>query len=707
MKDAVLSRIVVPEMEWLENSTPNPQALEMSDFPQAHWWWLLDSQQGGNKFAQRSRSLILSAADGFRRDGASALIDGFTPGILSSAFIERGSSLETQDVVEQDVDEESKKIFALLKVLTGNEDIVAPVLPSGAQCAKPDPNLTPSVEDVAAQDQAKVVIGVIDDGIAIANRAFRLSDSEEKGPETTRVVSLWQQDADCVQQDGGPVFGRAYSKLEIDAALATASENGLINEQKVYRRLGLRMRGQPPGRFPGNVTHGTHVTGLAAGEIQQHRDVKDSINASPQHFPIVAVNLPTGIVSDTAGSFLASAVILGIQHIIETAQMIEGDRRVPIVINLSFSLQGSGMGGARLIAQYIDTVIEASRQQGRTVIFVLPAGNNFQDSLVGRMTIPAHAHGTALFEISPDNSATTFVECVVERRKRISLLSDFRLELISIENGVLGDDVPGQVNLRSSWRLEETLGDQIRVKSGVYHGFRLDRPFDPTDIDNAMGQEVITLALPAHMPRSGEASNSIAGAWTIKLHNRSDSDATVTVRILRNDDPLGDWTRQSAKLLNPQEPFTTTCQISQSYTLNAIAVGSSAVVVGARYANAPVLSPYSSSGPITPLDGGADKAGVTLHAPADRSASEPGLLGPAAISDTQNGRSKAQSGTSVAAPLVSRWFVNYLIRNEGATTAEAVAAILTVATQAPTPDDTVDKDGSRTGIGGLTHKLAG
>ena len=467
------------------------------------------------------------------------------------------------------------------------------------------------------------------------------------------------------------------------------------------------MRGQPPGRFPQNVTHGTHVAGLAAGTIQQHRCVWDNINAAPEEFPIIAVNLPTSIVSDTGGSFMAAAVVLGIQHILETAKKINGNEDVPVVINLSFALLGSGMGGARLISRFIDDAIESWRQEGRTLIFVLPAGNNFQDALVGELEIEANAKGTIEFEIDPSNRTSTFIEFVVETQKEITTTSDFRLELESEARGTVRDGPSEKIKLRSSLFLKDRNSRSGEIKAGVYYGFRIDAPSASAQIDQAVGREIITLALPPHKNADGKESNETAGKWTATLENISAPNAKVTVRMLRNDDPLGNQQQQTARLLNGKTADPNTCKITQNYSLNAIAASGSSVIVGASYVNREAMSPYSSAGPITPLDGGTDTPGVTLHAPADRNETERGLLGPGAISDTQNGRSKSMSGTSVAAPLVSRWFVNFLSQNKGATRADALKAILKDAKRGPHSSAKDKKNTARTGVGGLSTRLAG
>ncbi|WP_299628864.1 S8 family serine peptidase [uncultured Tateyamaria sp.] len=692
-------------MAWRENAPPPVDTLALSDFPQAHWWWLLDTQSPGRSVAGDATGLLLSAAslsdfkefDAF--DEVTTLFQGFGPdaaqvaltGGANRAFLSTLSAPAAEDGPSSGVAE----IDQLLEVLTGNEDLIVPILPGPAQC---DPTTGHDTVELAEEEDVSVIVGIIDDGIAIANSVFRV---EEGGAHKTRVVSLWQQDAKCAKTSANQPFGRILRKDKINQALEDATVAGRIDEVKFYRDQDLGMGGRAPGSFRNNATHGVHVAGLAAGTVAQSPGTVDCITESPEKFPIVAVNLPTSIVSDTSGSFMATAVILGLQHILETADAISGDRPVPVVINLSFALLGSGMGGANLIAQYIDQAVEAWQLRGKTLIVVLPAGNNFQDDLVGTLTVPPNSTGTAEFEIDYTNETSTFVEFVVENTKSLSAASDVRLELRSSEQGVVRAAPAGRARLRSSFYLED---DKSQITAGVYYGFHLDGPMHGTSMGAATGREIITLALPPNRPSDGGRPLGVHGKWTATLHNFGATQANITVRILRNDDPVGDNARQTARLLDRKDGDHPTCRITQDYTLNAIAKSAAAVVVGASYVDDDEMAPYSSSGPIVPLGGAVAIAGVDLHAPADRNAGTPGLLGPGAISASQNGRDKAMSGTSVAAPLVSRWLVNHLSANNTATHAEAVQCLMQAATRAPLPNQ---GDGTRTGIGGLPKRLAG
>lgn len=702
-------------MRWIKKPAPASDELDLSDFPQAHWWWLQDKDRGTTPEADDANGLILSYAalsgdtERLLNFFAALSFNGFTDEAVRVTLSENANNIFGNPDVraekavlarrENDQEDQPDDVIEALKVLTDNEAIVAPILSGDAQCeVGQDP--TEPWEPKAAD--AKVIIGVIDDGIAIANGVFRTSSETAGEPDTSRVHSLWQQDAKCVKSSADQPFGRIYLKDEIDEALSDATHDGNLNETEFYRHLDLGMRGEPPGRFPGNLTHGVHVAGLAAGTVRQAREVTDNINAEPEKCPILAVNLPTAVVRDTAGSFMAAAVVLGIRNILETAEQINGD--APVVINLSFALLGSGLGGANLIARYIDVMTEQWKKKGRTLVVVLPAGNNYNDALVGQMTVPAGGTGPARFEIDATNASPTFVEFVVEKQKAFTGLSDVRLELVSDKQGTVRTAPTAPSEMRSSWTLWANPNVDKDLRAAVYYGFRFEEQADPAM--GLQGREVVTLALPPNRSKDGHGTLDVNGVWTARLHNSTSENLDFTVRILRNDDPVGDALRQSARLLNPEEPDGAAMTITKESTLNAIANSSSAVVVGGSYVSHDGMTTYSSSGPTTSLVGGNSSAGVDVNAPSERNHGTHGLLGPGAITDTHDGRSKRLAGTSVAAPLVTRWLANYFATNAGATSETAIAALKAVAIALPRPDVPTGQTEKRTGEGSLPKKYA-
>ena len=138
----------------------------------------------------------------------------------------------------------------------------------------------------------RVVIGVIDNGIAFAHERFRNSGG-------TRIEHLWQQEF----PKPGP--GTKITRAQIIAELAAA--NG--DEDQVYRRLGnLSYAADGYKPLARRRSHGTAVLDLAAGA-----DPADDV----QNLPIIAVDMPDDAVGDPAGSTLRVNAYLGLVFIMK------------------------------------------------------------------------------------------------------------------------------------------------------------------------------------------------------------------------------------------------------------------------------------------------------------------------------------------------------------------------------------------------------
>src|SRR4029453_5113477 len=156
----------------------------------------------------------------------------------------------------------------------------------------------------------RVVIGIIDSGIAFAHERFRISGG-------TRIEYLWQQEYPK------PGAGTEITRGQINTALAAA--NG--DEDLVYRRIGnlsYAVDGFKP--LARRRSHGTAVIDLAAGE-----DPVDDV----QNQPIIAVDMPDDAVGDPSGSTLRVNAYLGLVYIMnKVAAMLTPGETLPVVVNL-------------------------------------------------------------------------------------------------------------------------------------------------------------------------------------------------------------------------------------------------------------------------------------------------------------------------------------------------------------------------------------
>ncbi|MGH7004943.1 MAG: hypothetical protein ACREIP_13435, partial [Alphaproteobacteria bacterium] len=89
----------------------------------------------------------------------------------------------------------------------------------------------------------KVLVGVVDDGIAFAHERFRKRRAD--GTEETRVEYVWVQDGEIELPNSPVPYGREIRKgvqgpkPGIDALIGDCTHNGFLDEDELYLRAGL------------------------------------------------------------------------------------------------------------------------------------------------------------------------------------------------------------------------------------------------------------------------------------------------------------------------------------------------------------------------------------------------------------------------------------------------------------------------------------
>jgi hypothetical protein len=133
----------------------------------------------------------------------------------------------------------------------------------------------------------RAVLGVIDDGLPFAHRAFLGTDGR------TRISHLWLQSARALPHDRVP-FGREITNGESHALRARYGPD----ERRLYRAAGAIDRSLPEvGRvLERHSTHGAHILGLAGGN-----DPRIPGPPLDDDVQIVAVQLPNTVAWDTSG----------------------------------------------------------------------------------------------------------------------------------------------------------------------------------------------------------------------------------------------------------------------------------------------------------------------------------------------------------------------------------------------------------------------
>ncbi len=503
--------------------------------------------------------------------------------------------------------------------------------------------------------ESALVLGLIDDGLALAHQHFRSTAG------TTRIAYYWRQDG--YGQGLRPAnmgYGREFTATRINAALAEATDAaGQVDEAAVYSDLGLSTLGRlwVGGRtqfhaLDTSVSHGTHVMDLAAGPydtLARLSNPPHDLDAPPSwHIPgdaastapIVAVQLDYRTVEDTSGGSMSVHILDALIYILSRCKP-----DAEVVVNISFGALAGPHDGSSLLERAMDDLIEASA--GRLHI-VTAAGNSYQQRGHANLTLSAGESRTIDWFVSPDDATPSFVEIWLPPQA-----SGVEISLTPPAGAPLPALAPGQSRL-----LVDADGQVIGAV--IY-------PHPPaTGLDGTC----ILLALqPTTSPRAGEPI-APSGSWRITLAQTATDSVTIDAYIERDDTVVGTRTgaRQSrfedadydleSFVDDPLNPSL----IRRSGSFNDIATGARTLSVGGVRIRDGSWAPYSARWPdpdaarnIRPnVQKVPDRDGFS-----DECAAMPGLLAAA----PRSGATVRMVGTSAAAPQVTRRIVNTLAAN--------------------------------------------
>jgi len=469
------------------------------------------------------------------------------------------------------------------------------------------------------------IVAVIDDGLAFAHERFRGRNGQ------TRFKYFWNQDDTTgIGQPADFQSGREFSESDINGLLAAwTGPSGIVDEDALYRQAGQKLVGR-------RVKHGTHVMDVACG--------MNPIDVTPQSPYLIGVQLPSRVTERTSGVFLTPAVRDAIHYIMKRGDQIADDTSsapLPIVVNISYGTIAGPHDGTGLLEATIDQMV-ASRATALRV--VLPAGNHYLARCHATFDLPAGASQMLSWRVQPDNKAGSFMEIWLPSLTAVGHVRpqvEMRITTPTRErSGWIG---PGQ---RWHWPND---GD-VRFRAVNYNPSgrrpRLFLAMAPTS----------DLSMP---PRTAPA-----GTWLVEVRNAG-GDVAVEAWIQRGDTPFGYplWGRQSRfedadyKRFDPAgRPWQDDTPPPNSYirrhgSINALATGQRSLVVGGFRRCDRTPSVYSGSGPTsTPVTIPPQRTGPDAAAAADDSPVLRGLL----AAGTRTGSVAAMSGSSVAAPQITR-----------------------------------------------------
>lgn len=515
----------------------------------------------------------------------------------------------------------------------------------------------PEVNDPGIGPQAggwpkdTVVVGIIDDGIAFAHERFR------KGIHDTRVQCFWHQDGDWDANFPTVSFGdeickgdRPDGRFGIDRLLRECTVGGSVDEDMVYRRAGLIDFSDANHKAAARrAAHGTHVLDLAAGA-----DMKESVT----NRPIIAVQLQSAVTADTSGAGLEDKLLEGIKYILERAAALSGTGgTLPVVINFSYGLIAGSKDGRSIVETAFDDFI------GKGVRIVLPAGNShLSRCYAGVRFKPRVARGrgsvwsteeppSLRWRVQPDDLTCSTLEIWLPQDGAQPPANDrVRLSIVTPSGEAspwLGETHNAIVGLQNDEGQIICLAHYYFVAESQRGLFRID--LSPT-------ARLQPAATPALAP---------SGTWEVRFQNVSfDTSDLVQAWIQRDDTPYGYplrgrqsyfdepcYVRFDAQGLEieDEDPNQPLCVVRRESLINAIATGSETIVAGGFSGREFRAVSYSAGGPIAH-----EKPDALLVS--DDSKVHSGIL----AAGSHSGSVVAFSGTSVAAPQLTRWIATEL-----------------------------------------------
>lgn len=478
----------------------------------------------------------------------------------------------------------------------------------------------------SAFDEKSVVLAIIDDAVAIDHPEFLDAIGQ------SRVGLWWDQTTNgFAASQGGAVPNFGYTLLKQDLPLVDTK--------------GLRAS-----------YHGTHVASLAGGRTspsyRARRDGFAVAAAAPldaaSDVAMAMVMLPNLTVADTSGGALGVNVLDAITFLLQNVPAA-----AHLVVNLSFGHHAGPHNGTSVLECALAELV--ANYKNRLTI-VLPAGNSFDSQCHASFDVEKNDHHTLTWRVLPEDKTPSYLEIWLPAGSQCD---------VTVTNPQ-GQVVAANIAMNNGC----TWPDGANVTGGVW----LD-----SNPANGNGKQMVLVAMAptisaASAPGATAKPTALHGDWTIQIHNRSDNKKIQEAHawVERDNSSFGrkNKGRQSylvdanrARERRATAPMPS--QITGYGSLNAIATGYAAVVVGAYEVRSGKASAYSGAG----TNSGSLRS-PDLAAPGEITPLLKGVLG---VGNHGTGMVRL-SGTSVAAPLYTRSFINSIATSA----ADSVATVATV-----------------------------
>lgn len=383
--------------------------------------------------------------------------------------------------------------------------------------------ITPEVMDRLPDDVPNdaVIVGVIDTGVALGHRAFRLGNGE------TRVISAWQQTAEFHHQSADYLpFGDEWFAGDINGKLRDHSLNRNLNDRLDEDAFNRALRLVEPQRIRGHrdldhrAAHGTHIMDIAAGG-------DPASFADAERLRMIVVNLPTQYLHGYAGNFLeffASYAVVRVFHLAEALWRKNNPERsggYPVALNFAYGMMGGPKDGSRMLEKLMDLFVTKRKESGLPTSICMPAGNeNLAKSVARVQTRPDRWSDPIPWRILPSDRTSNHLEF-----------------WSTVTTNSLKDDFD-----QYAFKITTPTGDHSEI-SAPRHGAYADLPggfarlyclLHPTEDDATHVHFMLaispTLIIERDAERGAQVVAAPAGIWTIEVRSPRPSELTVYVQ---------------------------------------------------------------------------------------------------------------------------------------------------------------------------------
>lgn len=528
----------------------------------------------------------------------------------------------------------------------------------GTDAADGDVAAVPPVRD---NFRPETWIGVIDVGCAFAHGQYRITPASGDH-DTSRVRYLWDQGlADRPtpwRQVHGLGYGVELGPHEIDAAMC-----GLPDERGCYESAAM------PELVDGRVQHGYGVMDLAAGGSSPLVTGPPPLGTPAACMqPIVFVQLESIERRDTSISSLGVAVLDGLRWMIDRVERHHypapsdpgRDPATRLVVNISYGGLAGPHDGTSVLEAAIDELVE----QRDNLVVVLSAGNSYDEELKvhGELDVSHDHPGELHWEIQQDDRTDSFLEIWFDGDADAPVLDEIEI-VVRPPSGP-----PQAIKVDSS-----------RVLPGDGSGRPIAGAFFRRHVANGDNSAMCLVAIG---PTVGDGNCAPAGTWTVTIVNHSNTVVHLHAWIERDDYVAGNLNRRQQSWL--ADPGNGT--VTSTYGLSSMAHGKHTVVVGGYCLSDGMAAVDTASGPSRGNDA---RDGPDLSAPSDENRALRGVL----VAGSTTGVVNRLSGTSAAAPSVTRLLADRCLVQTGDVSIEQVRQWLKGNDWTPAPEN----DQRRTG----------